>query len=61
MWYRFEDILKNSPTLHSILWIQRVKDITFLWFLVHQCLIVVGGLYPTNYDETVSSVCAHLR
>ena len=29
--------------------------------LVHQCLIVVGDLYPTNYDEVVSNVCAHLR
>ena len=59
--YTLEDILEDSPTLHRILWIQRVKGIPFIWFLVCQCLIVVGDLYFTDYDEIVSSVCAHLR
>ena len=60
-WYRLEDILEDSPTFHWILWIQRVKGIPFLWFLVHQCLIVVEGLYPKDYDKAMSSICAHLR
>ena len=40
--------------MHKILWIQRYRDIPFLLLLVHECLIIVGGLYPTYYDETMS-------
>ena len=34
-------ILEDSPTIHKILWIQYQP----LLFLVHQCLVVVGGLF----------------
>ena len=46
--------LEDSPTMHKIQWIQRYRDIPFLLLLLHEYLIIVGGLYPTNYDEAMS-------
>ena len=45
--------------MHMILWIQRYRDISFLLLLVHECLIIVGGLYPIDYDEAMSIVVVH--
>lgn len=33
---------------------------SFFILLIHEYLIMVGGLYPTDY-EAMSSVCAHFR
>ena len=38
-------ILKDSPTIHKILCIQRYKDTPFL---------LVEGLYPIDYDKAMS-------
>ena len=47
------------PLLHKILWIQRIRDIPFLQFLVHQVLIIVRGLYPIDYGKVVSNLWAY--
>ena len=46
--------LEDSPTMHKILWIQKYRDISFPLFLAHQYLIIVRGLYLTNYDKAMS-------
>ena len=47
-------ILKDSPIIHKILWIQRYKDTPFLLLLVHEYFIIVEGLYPIDYDKAMS-------
>ena len=40
--------------------IQGYKHIPFPRFLVHKYLIIMGWLYPIDYDEVMSKVDAHL-
>ena len=47
--------LKNSPTLHRILWIQRLETYNSYDF---KC-IIVGSLYPMDYDEVVNGFHVH--
>ena len=47
-------ILEDSSIIHKILYIQRHRDTPFLLLLAHKYFIIVGGLYPTNYNEAMS-------
>ena len=42
-------ILEDSPTIHKILWMQY----QLFPFLVHECLVVVGGLLNNQADSCI--------
>ena len=51
--------LEYRPIMHMILWNWKYKHISFLILLAYQYLIIMGGLYPIDYNEAMRGINAH--